>query len=595
MSVYQQVIKHFYDVNHITQQDVDHIEHPVRQDLHSEPFHSQDEYLDALHAASSKVITVDPDYDGDGVMSGLTLKTGLVALGVGRAVNIYYPTTKLGYGLTPAAVDALLKQFPDTEVLLTTDNGVAAFDGIKYAKSLGLTVLVSDHHLGKIQQPDADVLVDPNADHDPYPFKGISGTTVIWKLLLAYASKYAPDKYREINTLAVLAGISTVTDMMPLRDENRFLVVGALKAMNLDGWALRMADKYPALREVMYGLEALHQSLRKHGKIMDGVDAGTLGFYVGPMLNAPRRVLEISDPAFAIFEQLSVEDAVLATENLFEINEERKRMKAQLVDDMAGVINYDLSGITALANCGNGFAGLLAGDIVNAKPRPTIAFSCQIDGLDSAEVSAQDLDTLAKNHVALSGSGRSPAGVSIIKILDEIAAKYPDAILSYGGHAAACGVKVDAAHYAEFCTVFDAVAKTELANLITDQKSDAMTITFDGVGDDLVLGTWDDVQLVGNAVAELGAMAPFGTGFAAPQFELQLDLRQVMPLGKTGAHAKWTLPHGLVVLDWNAIKAVNRLRERGVNSVLVSGEISQNKWRDRVTVQLIVKSMREVA
>ena len=220
---------------YLASQDIDKSELPEllkpTQQLENDPFLIKDsrEWLNQLFNHKDDEITVVGDYDADGVLASAVMREGLNILNIGKQVNTYVPTRMDGYGITPVSVQRLMQQFPNTQTIVTVDNGVAAFDGVQAAKDLGLTVLVTDHHLAKPEGlPIADAIVDINRPGDDYPFKGISGTAMAYKMLQAYARIINPGLSTMIEQLKVLVGISTVTDMMPMRHENRYWVVYAL-------------------------------------------------------------------------------------------------------------------------------------------------------------------------------------------------------------------------------------------------------------------------------------------------------------------------------------------------------------------------------
>ena len=144
-------------------------------------------WVDVLHTRKGTPIGIIPDYDADGVLSGSLLYGALYELGFDD-VTLYPPRIDTGYGMSKQSVEELMELNPNIQTILTTDNGIAAFEGVAYAKELGLTVLVSDHHLGSEEEPVFDVAVNPNRHADPSTFKGGAGTVVIWKLMTLYAS-----------------------------------------------------------------------------------------------------------------------------------------------------------------------------------------------------------------------------------------------------------------------------------------------------------------------------------------------------------------------------------------------------------------------
>ena len=228
------LIDEFNSITNMTPELYDQLVNSKPSDWHDGSLlHRSREWIDFLHTLDGKVITVIPDYDADGLMSGDTIYAALYVLGWTN-VNMYYPTMATGYGLSEESLEEALGLFPDTEAIITTDNGIKAYAGVKKAKELGLSVLVTDHHPGVELEPDADVIVDPNSFYDDtYPFKSISGGEVAYKLMVYYAQTYGTvEQLALVQALYPFAGISAVADMMEMLDENRFLVKETVKFLS---------------------------------------------------------------------------------------------------------------------------------------------------------------------------------------------------------------------------------------------------------------------------------------------------------------------------------------------------------------------------
>ena len=214
-------------------------------------------------------IAVASDYDADGIFSGAILKEALERLG--SCVRIYTPDRiNEGYGLNQRIVNDA-RDF-GADVILTCDNGIAAHDAVAYAKSLGMTVLVTDHHEEPERGlPPADAVVDPKQRGDSYPFPGICGAFVAYKLMCLLYRHLGRDQ-AELDDLIPYAAIATVTDVMDLVDENRILVREGLKM----------------LRETRQpGLRAMLSACGLEGRTLS---AYHLGFILGPCFNAAGRL-----------------------------------------------------------------------------------------------------------------------------------------------------------------------------------------------------------------------------------------------------------------------------------------------------------------
>ena len=144
-----------------------------------------------------KLLIVDTDYDTDGIMSAAVLTAALACFGINH--RVYIPSMEDGYGLNVKAVNDMLQTYNNVSIILTADNGTNAYEGIDYANSLGIPVLVTDHHIGSSKPANAKVIVNPNVPTDFYPYKGNAGATVAWKTMMAYAKKYAPQQEKNIS------------------------------------------------------------------------------------------------------------------------------------------------------------------------------------------------------------------------------------------------------------------------------------------------------------------------------------------------------------------------------------------------------------
>ena len=181
------------------------------------------------------LLVVDTDYDTDGVMSAGVLAAALSVFNIN--FRVYIPSMADGYGLNPKAVREMKTLYEVNgfvvDTILTADNGTNAIAGVEEANNLGISVLVTDHHLGGNNYAQADVIVNPNklmpdGTDEPYPFKGNAGASVAWKAMTAYAMRYDEESLPLIRDLIVFAGIANVADVMPILDENHYMVKEAV-------------------------------------------------------------------------------------------------------------------------------------------------------------------------------------------------------------------------------------------------------------------------------------------------------------------------------------------------------------------------------
>lgn len=354
----------------------------------------------------NKKFYVFADYDVDGITSGESVRMLLAAIGV-RKENVYvrYPKRfSEGYGMSAKVVD---EEFESGGVVITVDNGIAAFAAIEKAKEKGMEVLVTDHHLATVRNgeavyPNADYCIDPNAIPGQAEFTPYCGCGIVLKLSEEMLKDY-PDE-RIIQRIRANAAIATIADCVPLIGENRRIVKDGLKLITR--------------RELMTkGLTALVMKSR----IMSNISVMDVAFRIAPALNAMGRLY---DGGAAISAKLISYDGDIWTadklaEQQIAANEERKALQTK----WSTIAQEKLSGfndnhiILKLDECPEGVVGIIAGNLAERFKVPTIV--------------------MTDSHGILKGSGRSVDGVNLKALLDKC-----DGLSGYGGHAAAAGVRV---------------------------------------------------------------------------------------------------------------------------------------------------------
>lgn len=571
--------------------------HPTKHDLNDVfLLEDCDLFINLLFANKHKQIAIIPDYDADGVMSGSVLNAGLSIIGLDKEPYLYAPTTHTGYGMTEASVDNVLDVCPDTELIITTDNGVAAFDGIAYAKSKGIMVLVSDHHLGGENEPIADVIVDPNRLTDKYPFKYISGTVVIWKILQAYARTFCDQSIQKsIDDLLVFAGISTISDVMQLVDENRYIVTETVALIDDEDFLEHKARVHEgtAYSRIFMGLKGLMDILRREGKLSYGVDEGTIGFYIAPMLNSPRRMTGDSLIGFDLFNQETESEATRMANELFELNEERKTIVNKISRKLLSALAQDLTpGVISLVNSRNGFAGLIAGQVTNKFTTPSIIFTHEVDDESLfVDVDSQDYDDNTVYH----GSARSPQNFHIYNALVAIDKAHPEYFKTFGGHGQAAGVGVYAKYYKAFKADFHRYVSEHTEEVDPNAPVPEIVIGCDGAYtarsvDFVIAKPTDHFEFV-TAVRAFEKLRPYGEGFRQPGFRLGFSTKDVVTsfMGTEKQHVKFVFPSGLTIIQWNAATFMRESLGHKIAPFFfeAKGRLSINEFRGNVTLQLI--------
>jgi len=434
-------------------------------------------------------IVVVADYDCDGATACAVAVAGLRALGA----NIGYvvPDRMVhGYGISPSVVDLARDRYSDARVLMTVDNGILGHAGITYAASLGLDVVVTDHHLPGETLPDALAIIDPSRADCPSGLAKLAGVGVaLWlvvmvKKLLTQAGLDTP----ALNFLLPYVAVGTVADMVALDAPNRALV-----ALGLDRMRLGQAP---------VGLAALIKEAGFPAKYMTTQD---IGFGLGPRINAAGR-LDTMDAGIELLLSQDPKQARKLARLLTETNEERKRLQKEATDDASMVLDFTFQEDMRAIVRGNadwhpGIVGLVASRLKDAYHRPTFIFSLA--------------DGYAK------GSGRSIPGFHLKDALEEVARRQPGLLAKFGGHAMAAGATLSSAAALEgFEQVFTQVASERITPSMLNN-----TLYSDGPMPTLSL----------EAAARL-LRHPWGQGFEAPAFDDCAIIHAVKPLGGSGLH-----------------------------------------------------------
>lgn len=549
----------------------------------------------------NKLLIVDPDYDTDGIMSAAVLTAALSCFNINH--RVYIPSMHDGYGLSPKAVDDMLAMYSDVSMILTADNGTNAYAGVDYANEKGIRVLVTDHHLGSTQPANAEVVVNPNVPTDYYPFKGNAGATVAWKTMLAYAKKYAPEHEKNIYRLIVFAGIANVADVMPIQDENHFMVREAIHILNefQDGKpnAMTGITGYDNVMRGIYDLVTLMQMFRDEKRKNEGkkpsklpTDEQLIGWYISPLLNAPRRV--VGTPTTA-FKGLLHSNAGTRAENIQEMVQQNE-LKSKLRDDaIASVDPETLGNYSNVINVDapHGIAGLVAGHFVGKSQKATIVFAFP-NGL--------------RNDAIISGSARSTETAPLPLIIEEVEKLKPGIVVGGGGHAQAAGYAIRKGDLELFRDLFDTATRTVI-KLVHEQMESQPTIVlpqnkmvFSFVdGEDSMEGLHynvaSDLKLADHVMETIRffeTLKPFGKGFEAEtSFVFLLDPFEIQKHNLNLNFWKTFKAeiNGIEILTFD-IELANRLKtriEEGNDGLIVCKcELKKNEFMGRVKPQMVL-------
>ena len=503
----------------------------------------------------NKRIIIVGDFDADGATSTSVCILALRAMGY-QNVDFLVPNRfDFGYGLSVPIVDEAAKQ--RAEVIVTVDNGISCIDGVTHAKSLGMQVVVTDHHLPGDVLPPADAIVNPNQPGCEFPSKNLAGVGVAFYIMLALKAELQQQGHFEraglappnLASLLDIVAVGTVADVVVLDKNNRILVHQGLQR-------IRAGKCRP-------GIKALVEVANRDCAHLTSTD---LGFVVGPRLNAAGRLDDMSQGIACLLEDETIQARMIAAE-LDALNKERREietgMKAQaetVLEQMA-LDEGDMPSALVVyrEDFHQGVIGIVAGRLKEKYLKPVIAFAHQDDEI-------------------IKGSARSIPGVHIRDVLDEVNTRYPGVIEKFGGHAMAAGLSLPVAKLQEFEQAFVDTARAHMAKL-------------DGNHALLSDGDLSSKELCLPFAHLLRQAGPFGQGFESPLFDGEfalLDQRLVgqkhlkMVLKSDGANEVDAIAFNVDLHSWpNAM----------VKRVHIAYRLDINVFRGQETVQLIVEQI----
>ena len=435
-----------------------------------------------------KKIRVIGDYDIDGIMATYILLQGLHRCGA----NVDYDLPDRiadGYGISQNLIDQANDEGVDT--ILTCDNGISASEQITYARRLGMTVVVTDHHELRMGEdgekilPGADAVVNPHRSDCSYPYKNLCGAAVAYKLVVAlYKSMGIPQE--ESESLIEFAGFATVGDIMELTGENRILVKEGLLQLN-------------ATENLC--LKALIRVNNLEGK---EINAYHIGFVLGPCLNAGGRLDTAKKSLELLLAQSEVEATELA-EELLMLNERRKEMTAagyeQAVDEIEhGAYGHDRVLVIYLPGCHESLVGIIAGRIRERYYKPVFV--------------------LTDGETCVKGSGRSIESYSMFEEMQ----KCDELFLNYGGHPMAAG-----------CSLLK-----ENIEPLRKKLNELATLTKENLTEKIVIDVPMPVDYISEElINEFTYLEPFGKGNTKPVFaEKDLKILGIRLMGQHGRAAR---------------------------------------------------------
>lgn len=491
--------------------------------------------------SNNEKITIYGDYDVDGITSISILYKHLKEMGLD--VDYYIPDRiQEGYGVNRDALDKIKAN--GSRVVITVDTGITAVDETEYAKSIGLDIIITDHHECKERIPDSYAAIDPKRKDCKYPFKNLAGVGVAFKLIQALDDNKSLDVL--IDKYADLVCLGTVADISPLVDENRIIVTEGLA-------------RFKNTKNI--GLEALiNVSTNINNK--KGITTSTIGYIIAPRINASGR-LGCASRSVELFLTEDRERARELAENLCKENiirqqteQEMFREALEYIDENPELLNDDIL-VIPHENWHHGIVGIVSSKITEKFYKPSILF--------------------AVNGEEAKGSGRSVSGYNLFEALENCS----DILEKFGGHELAAGLSMKTSRIDEFRKKINEFSKGKITSrLCPTIEIDAMIkvpyITIDTVND-------------------INKLQPFGVENPTPVFaarKLKIHRISVMSEGK---HLRMTLFKDGKYLDavgFGMGEYINHLKEGDIIDVAFGLDI--NDYKGFQNVQIILKDIKVV-
>ena len=491
-------------------------------------------------------IVIYGDYDSDGICATTIFIKTLRLMGEDPSYFISNRFTE-GYGLSIKGMQRLLAQYPDTKLIVTCDNGIVAFEGVDYAKSKGVDVIVSDHHIASPdgRLPDCPVVCEKRRDENTSQLEGFCGAELARRLCILLTQvlrKYEPLK-DELKSLYAFAGFATITDVIELNSSNHFIAKKGLEEINN---YKKDTPCFAALKEVL--------------SINSNIDEVSIGYHLGPMINAAGRITgDASLPVELFISNDIVKAKKLALElrKLNEIRQEKSFEQQQLAKKEYDQFHMEndtfiiLKGIDG-ESYDEGIAGLIASYIVENYKKPCICLA------------------KTENDDIYKGSARSIEGFNIKVALDNCS----QFLEGYGGHSMAAGLSVKKSNINQLHEHLNDLSKN------TENLIEYIDVDYFESINNFDFGMIDEYRRY---------LAPFGVGFEKPTYATSglFDQNKYIMKDK---HVKTKLKDGNEAIDllwFNSINKLERIRPEG-KLIFATGLPSINEFNGTRSIQFIV-------
>lgn len=504
------------------------------------------------HIKNNNSIVIIGDYDTDGATSTALCIRFFRDIGY-KNINYVVPNRVIdGYGLTPEIVDNAMQYTP--KLIITVDNGISSIEGVSYAKSKSIQVLITDHHLPSSSLPDADAIVNPNQPRCDFPSKNLAGVGVAFYVISALRAKLRENGYFINKTEPLmskyldLVALGTVADVVTLDRNNRILVQSGIE---------NIRQGYCSI-----GFKALCEIAKKKLNYFVSSD---FGFSIAPRLNAAGRLEDMSIGIKCLLSD-DLQNARKFAVDLERLNNMRKDIELSMHQDALSILNSMLldlknspDGICLYSSDWHeGVIGILAGRLKEKYNRPAVVFAkTPTNGL-------------------IKGSARSIKGIHIKDMFESIAASNPGLMVKFGGHAMAAGLSIMEEKFTLFREEF--IKYLEIA--LTEEHKKHILYT-DGIVDDTLI----DLDLAKKIYYDI----PWGQGFPEPCFQGTFEVLDMQKLHDK--HLKFTLQSNGRVLKAIAFNVPHELHINYIDQVIkIVYKMSINTYYEEET-QFIIEHL----
>ena len=512
---------------------------PTRDDFH-DPFlfKGMDVAVERIIKAinNKEKILIYGDYDVDGITSTTVLKKYLMDRGI--SVDTYIPNRlHEGYGLNKNAIDTIKER--NIDLIITVDCGISAIEEVDYAVSLGMDVIVTDHHEVGEKLPNALAVIDAKRKDNTYPFRSLAGVGVVFKLIQALSIKLEikPEEYLKYLDLVC---VGTISDIVPLEGENRTIAkLGLMLIKVTRNLGLRELIKSSGYKEI---------------------DSNTISFGVAPRINACGRMGH-EEEALKLFLAEDLESATKITKELNEYNTLRQSTEKAIYEEAVQEIDrnhLDEKNSIVLGGKGwhHGVIGIVSSKVTDKYYKPSILLSFE--------------DDIAK------GSGRSVPGFDLYEGLT----KCEDLLEKYGGHSMAVGLTLKKENLEKFKERFEQIAK---------EKNIKELVPIIYIDDELKL---KDINM--ELVKSLSILEPFGEANKVPLFLIRnLKIDSIRALSE-GRHLKLTLRDENFVINAIGFELGYLAEEYRIGDRIdVVGTLEINSFNGFSSIQINMKDIRK--